>query len=65
MGKELKLRLCQLGIKQCELVVELKKRGFSSMSASYLSGIINGYQTGPTPNAVLKTVDQILKEHEK
>lgn len=64
MGQELRIRLLQCGIKQCQLVVELKKRGYKSMSASYLSGIISGYQTGPTPDAVLKVIEEIINEKE-
>ncbi len=64
LGQELRIKLLQHGIKQCQLVVELKKRGYKSMSASYLSGIISGYQTGPTPDAVLKIIKEIINEKE-
>lgn len=62
---QIKTRLMRLGLKQVDLLEPLRMQGFSSLNPSFLSRIINGRTVGPTPEAVLGTIEQILNEKER
>lgn len=61
MTTRTKERLLASGRKQVWLLVELRKRGVET-SPSQLSGVLSGYLTGPKPDLIISTSDQILDE---
>lgn len=56
-------RMKKLGIKQVDLILELRKRGIV-VQPPEMSSIIRGVYTYPKANTVLKECDKILTERE-
>lgn len=65
MGLTIKHRLIDLKIRQRDLLIELRKRGFSQLQESGLSSMINGYYSGPMGDAVLEMAEKILDSYEE
>lgn len=56
-------RMKKLGIKQVDLILELRKRGIT-VQPSEMSSIIRGVYTYPKATVVLNECDKILTEYE-
>ena len=56
-------RMKKLGIKQVEMILELRKRGIT-VQPPEMSSIIRGVYTYPKATTVLNACDQILAERE-
>lgn len=56
-------RMKKLGIKQVDMILELRKRGIA-VQPPEMSGIIRGVYTYPKSKRVLDEVDKILTERE-
>ena len=64
MPKNIKIRLIQLGKTQRWLLMELHKRGFSTVHEPLFSNIINGIYTAGCANVVLEAADELLAQYE-
>ena len=60
---QIKERMEKLGIKQVDLILELRKRGIA-VQPPEMSSIIRGVCTYPKSKRVLDEVDKILTERE-
>ena len=56
-------RMKKLGIKQVDMILELRKRGIT-VQPPEMSSILRGVYTYPKAKVVLDECDQILAEHE-
>ena len=56
-------RMKKLGIKQVDMILELRKRGIA-VQPPEMSSIIRGVYTSPKSKRVLDEVDKILTERE-
>ena len=56
-------RMKRLGIKQVDLILELRKRGIT-VQPPEMSSIVRGVYTYPKAKAVLDECDKILTEYE-
>lgn len=57
-------RMKKLGIKQVDLILELRKRGIT-VQPPEMSSIIRGVNTYPKAKRVLDECDRILSEYER
>lgn len=57
-------RMKQLGIKQVDLIIELRKRGIV-VQPPEMSSVIRGVNTYPKAKRVLDECDRILSEYER
>lgn len=57
-------RMKKLGIKQVDLILELRKRGIT-VQPPEMSSIIRGVNTYPKAKRVLDECDRILREYER
>lgn len=57
-------RMKKLGIKQVDMILELKERGIT-VQPPEMSSIIRGVYTYPKAKRVLDECDKILTEHER
>jgi len=60
---EIQKRMKKLGIKQVDMIFELKKRGIT-VQPPEMSSIIRGVYTYPKSKRVLDECDKILTEYE-
>lgn len=60
---EIQKRMKKLGIKQVDLIFELRKRGYV-VQPPEMSSIIREIYTFPKAKIILKECDAILKEYE-
>lgn len=56
-------RMKKLGVKQVDLILELRKRGIT-VQPPEMSSILRGVYTYPKAKVVLDECDKILAEHE-
>ena len=64
MGKDIKIRLIELGKKQVDLLAEIRESGFPKLYDTQLSKYISGRDKSPQAVAVLKLADDILSRWE-
>lgn len=64
MAKDIKIKLLRIDKKQVDLLNEIRKRGYPTLSPQSLSSYISGYLVSPQADAVLKIARDILKEWE-
>lgn len=64
MGKDIKIRLLEMGKKQVDLLEELRENGFPNLYDSQLSKYLSGRDKSPQAIAVLKLVEEILTKWE-
>lgn len=57
-------RMKKLGVKQVDLILELRKRGIT-VQPPEMSSIIRGVNTYPKAKRVLDECDRILREYER
>lgn len=62
--KDIKSRMEALGVTQVDLILELKKRGYT-VQPPMLSSILRGVYTYPKAKKILEECDNILKEKEQ
>lgn len=61
---DIKSRMEALGVTQVDLILELKKRGYT-VQPPMLSSILRGVYTYPKAKKILEECDNILKEKEQ
>lgn len=64
MGKQVKVRLAELGKKQVDLLMKLRTMGYPKLQQPQLNAYINGAIVTPQAQAVMHLVDKILDEWE-
>lgn len=62
--KDIKSRMATLEVTQVDLILELKKRGYT-VQPPMLSSILRGVYTYPKAKKILEECDNILKEKEQ
>lgn len=62
MPNLIKMKLLEVNKKQVDLVFELRKRGYTNISQSYLSNIINDREQTASAQTVKDLIYQILDE---
>lgn len=64
MENSVKLRLLNLGKKQVDLLKVIRKKGYTNLQPPQLSSYINGANTTPQAQAVMKIVYETLEQWE-
>ena len=64
MGKQIKIRLMELGKSQTDLLHAVQKRGYPALYYTQLNTYINGAVVTPQSQAVMQIVCEILDEWE-
>ena len=64
MGNMIKARLLNLGKKQVDLLEVIRKNGYANLQPPQLSSYINGSNTTPQAQAVLRIVYKTLEAWE-